>query len=60
VRISEGKATNVYPTHKGRELMPMLKTCLNEFYSRYCEILGKEESAKLVHNMGQIADKLGV
>lgn len=60
IRISEGKATNVYPTPKGKELMPTLKTCLAEFYTRYCEILGKEESAKLVQNMGQVADKLDV
>lgn len=60
VRTYEGKITNVYPTPKGRELLPRLKECLNEFYSRYSEILGKEESAKLVQNMGRIADKLEV
>jgi len=57
-RTYEGKLTNVYPTPKGKDLLPKLKECLNEFYSRYSEILGKEESAKLVQNMGRIADKL--
>lgn len=60
VRISEGKTTNVYPTPKGKDLLPSLKSCLQEFYTRYVEILGKEESAKLVQNMGEMADKLGV
>jgi len=60
VRNYEGKLTNVYPTSKGKDLLPKLKECLNEFYSRYSEILGKEESARLVQNMGRIADKLEV
>ena len=60
VRTYEGKLTNVYPTPKGKDLLPRLKECLNEFYARYSEILGKEESAKLVQNMGRIADKLEV
>jgi DNA-binding MarR family transcriptional regulator len=60
VRTYEGKVANVYPTPKGKDLLPKLKECLHEFYSRYSEILGKEESAKLVQNMGRIADKLEV
>jgi DNA-binding MarR family transcriptional regulator len=59
VRTTEGKMTNVYPSPKGKDLLPKLKECLNEFYSRYSAILGKEESAKLVQNMGKVADKLG-
>jgi DNA-binding MarR family transcriptional regulator len=58
IRTYEGKLTNVYPTPKGKEMLPRLKECLNEFYGRYSEILGKDESAKLVQNMGRIADKL--
>lgn len=58
VRTTEGKMTNVYPTPKGKELLPKLKECLNEFYSRYSAILGKDESAKLVQSMGKVADKL--
>ncbi|MFM9911637.1 MAG: MarR family winged helix-turn-helix transcriptional regulator [Chitinophagaceae bacterium] len=58
IRISEGKTTNVYPTPKGKNMLPQLKECMHEFYKRYSSILGKEESAKLVQNMGKVADKL--
>ena len=60
VRTYGGKLTNVYPTPKGKDMLPTLKECLYEFYNRYSDILGKDESAKLVQNMGRIADKLGV
>ncbi len=59
IRTTEGKLTNVYPTPKGKELSPVLKECMNEFYSNYAAVLGKEESARLVQNMGKVADKLG-
>ncbi len=59
VRTTEGKVTNVYPSPKGKDLLPKLKESLNEFYSRYSAILGKDESAKLVQQMGKVADKLG-
>ena len=59
IRTTEGKLTNVYPTPKGKELAPVLKECRNEFYSNYASVLGKEESARLVQNMGKVADKLG-
>jgi DNA-binding MarR family transcriptional regulator len=59
IRTTEGKLTNVYPTPKGKELSPVLKECMNEFYSSYSAVLGKEESARLVQNMGKVADKLG-
>ena len=58
VRTSEGKQTNVYPTPKGKELMPKLKECVAVFSENYSNILGKEESARLVQNMSRIADKL--
>lgn len=58
VRTTEGKATNVYPTPRGRELHPKLKDCLAEFYRNYSAILGAEESAHLVQNMARMADKL--
>ena len=60
VRTTEGKMTNVYPTPKAKELLPKLKECVNEFYSSYASILGKEESARLVQSMGKVADKLAV
>ena len=58
VRTTEGKITNVYPTPKAKELQPRLMECLQEFYSRYAKILGKEESTKLVQTMAKFADKL--
>lgn len=58
VRTTEGKTTNVYPSPKGKEIQPKLKDCLHEFYTSYASILGKEESARLVQNMGKMADKL--
>lgn len=59
VRITEGKITNVYPTPKGKDMLPRLRECLNEFYNSYSAVLGKEESARLVQSMGKMADKLG-
>lgn len=58
VRTTEGKITNVYPTPKAKELYPKMKECLNHFYQKYSALLGKEESNKLVMDIGKIADKL--
>jgi DNA-binding MarR family transcriptional regulator len=58
VRTSGGKLTNVYPTPRGKDLLPSLKSCLHEFYQKYSDILGKEESEKLVRNMSRIADRI--
>ena len=58
VRTNEGKLTNVYPTPKGKDLLPKLKSCVTEFHDSYSTILGKEESARLVHNINKITDKL--
>lgn len=60
VRTTEGKTTNVYPSPKGKEMLPKLKDCLHEFYTSYASILGREESARLVQTMGKMADKLEV
>ncbi|MFP5042068.1 MarR family winged helix-turn-helix transcriptional regulator [Parasediminibacterium sp. JCM 36343] len=58
IRITEGKTTNVFPSPEGKELMPMLKECLTDFSKSSCDILGKEESKKMVWNMCTLADKL--
>jgi DNA-binding MarR family transcriptional regulator len=58
VRTTEGKLTNIYPTPKAKDLHPQLKQCLKEFYEGYSNILGKEESARLVQSMNKVADKL--
>ncbi len=60
IRTTTGKMANVYPTPKAKELMPVLQSCLYEFYTGYCDILGKAESAKLVQDMALVADKLTV
>lgn len=58
VRITEGKLTNVYATPKGKELQPRLKECVQEFHQKYSQILGKEESCRMVQNISRLADKL--
>ncbi len=58
VRVTEGKATNVYATPKGKELLPKLKEALRDFYEGYAEILGGEESVRLVSNMNKLSDAL--
>lgn len=58
VRTAEGKITNVYPTPRGKEMLPRLKECLQDFQGACSSIMGKEESAKLVQNMARVADRL--
>lgn len=58
VRTTEGKITNVYPTPKGKDMMPRLKECVDDFYNSYSTILGKEESNRMVQSIGKFADKL--
>ena len=57
-RSTEGKQTNVYPSEVAKQLLPTLNKCLAHFYNNYSTILGKEESSKLVTNMGLVADKI--
>jgi DNA-binding MarR family transcriptional regulator len=57
VRTFEGKLTNVYPTPKGKELVPKLKQCVADFYESYAAVLGKQESGRLVKNLIRAADK---
>ncbi len=59
-RTTEGKQTNVYPSATAKALLPTLTQCLNHFYNNYSTILGKEESCKLIDNMGLVADKISV
>jgi MarR family transcriptional regulator, organic hydroperoxide resistance regulator len=58
IRAAEGKATNVYPTSKAKELYAKLKRCVKHFYAAYAVILGKEEGNKMVKSMNKLADKL--
>lgn len=59
IRTTEGKLTNVYPTPKGKELLPKMKQCVGEFTKAYTEILGAEESSRMVQNINKLTDKLG-
>lgn len=58
IRTTEGKITNVYPTPKAKDLHPKMKECIHEFSTRSTSLLGKDESNKLLQNMGKIADKI--
>lgn len=59
VRTTEGKITNVYATPKGKELLPKMKHCMEDFYKQYTSILGAEESMRMVQNINKLTDKLG-
>ncbi len=60
MRSNEGKTTKVYPTPKAKALRPQLQECLKEFYESYSNILGKEESARLVQAINKVTDKLKI
>ena len=57
-RTTEGKITNVFATARAKELYPRLRQCVQEFNSKYNELIGREESARLVNSMAKVADKL--
>lgn len=57
-RTFEGKMTNVYPTPKAKALQPEMKVCVQQFSQQYADLLGTEESSRLVQDMAKIADKL--
>jgi MarR family transcriptional regulator, organic hydroperoxide resistance regulator len=58
MRTHEGKMTRVNPTIKAKGLRPQLQECLKVFYESYAQILGKEESARLVQAINKVTDKL--
>jgi MarR family transcriptional regulator, organic hydroperoxide resistance regulator len=58
IRSNEGKTTKVFPTPKAKALRPQLLECLKEFYESYANVLGKEESAKLVLAINKVTDRL--
>ena len=60
IRNMESKQTNVYPTKQAREMKVLLQQCVKEFYQKYVEILGVEESKQFIKNMNRVADKLEV
>lgn len=58
IRTTEGKTTNVYPTPRGKQLEPQLNKCTEKFHQSYTNILGKDDSMRLVQSMNRISDKL--
>jgi DNA-binding MarR family transcriptional regulator len=58
LRTNEGKTTSVYPTQKGKQLLPQLQGCVDNFYKTYSAIIGKDDSSRLVQNMNKVIDKL--
>jgi len=58
IRTTEGKLTNVYATPKGKELLPKMKVCMGEFTKTYMDILGADESMRMVQNINKLTDKL--
>lgn len=60
IRTTEGKITNVYPTPKGEQMLPLLQQCTRHFYEKYSQALGKEESSELAASMCSMADQLGL
>jgi len=58
VRTTEGKITNVYPTPKGKAMLPELKDCVDDFYQKYASLLGKDESTKMTQSINKFVDKL--
>ena len=59
IRTTEGKLTNVYPTPKGKELLPKMKVCMGDFQKTCVDILGAEESMRMVQSINKLTDKLG-
>ncbi|HTQ67026.1 MAG TPA: MarR family winged helix-turn-helix transcriptional regulator [Puia sp.] len=57
-RVTEGKTTSVHPTAKAKSMYPHLRQCLYDFYDKYCSILGKEESVRMVQAINRLTDKL--
>ncbi|MCU0335627.1 MAG: MarR family transcriptional regulator [Chitinophagaceae bacterium] len=60
VRTTEGKLTNVYPTPKGKDMLPLLKSCVQTFYQRSAAMLGHNDMQQLVGNICQMTDQLEV
>lgn len=57
-RSHDGKITRVYPSARAKTMRAKLQECLKDFYEHYSNILGKEESARLVQSMNKVTDKL--
>jgi DNA-binding MarR family transcriptional regulator len=57
-RAVEGKITRLSPTAKARELEPVMKRCLQAFSAKLVNILGQEETSRMVGNINRLSDQL--
>lgn len=57
-RQSEGKASKVYPTEKGKQLRAPIDNAWKNLYQCYSKVLGSKESDKLTSMIDKAADKL--
>ncbi len=58
VRVAEGKQSNIYPTSKAKTMLPELKNCVQDFYKKYSEAIGKTECQNIVSTLHTVSDKL--
>ncbi|MBS1510742.1 MAG: winged helix-turn-helix transcriptional regulator [Bacteroidetes bacterium] len=59
IRTTEGKVTYIYPTPKAKELLPKMKSCMNDFTKSYTDTIGADESVRAVQSINKLTDKLG-
>ena len=57
-RTTEGKTTLVFPSEKGKAMLPSLKECSKDFHDNSCCLIEREERESMVANMCSLADKL--
>lgn len=58
IRTNEGKTTSIFPTRKAKDLLPEMQGCVNTFYKQYSDVIGADESHRIVRSIGKIADQL--
>ncbi len=57
-RRSSGKFTEVFPTQKGKNLVPDIKIAWQNLLQRYVKLIGEEQSKKLTTDIYEAALKL--
>lgn len=58
IRHSMGKITHVYATPEGKNMYPRLKECMEDFYSRYSQLIGTDTVSSFIQQMNSISDKI--
>lgn len=57
-RSTEGKTTLVYPSNEGKALLPLLKSCLEDFEKNSCCLIDSKDRDRMVISMCNLADQL--